>query len=131
MYDFSRIPKEYQEFIRTNFKSEADWIEMIQKGELKPHIQPSNENKNKVKVKSLTESGGVLYWGDVYPKFDVGHMKKNSLRELFACSEKPPGLIAEEQMDILAMAREHGNPNSAKAYSLSQLKIKWLFESLQ
>jgi len=129
--DFARIPLKQREFIRTEFRSEADWVKAAAAGDLGKSYSSTDKYGNQVKMKTLAESGNTLYWGDVHPGFEVGKLKEESLRELIESEEKPKGLIAEGQMDVASFAKQYGDPNSAKAYSLDNLKTKWLFESLK
>ena len=129
---FSRIPEEFQKYLRgAEYKSEAEWIELILKGDLDSPEHDSDEDENKIKHKSLFECDGILYLGGILPGNEVGQMKYDALREAFASEEIPPGHITSAETDLLSMARKYGDPISTTAYTLPLLEIKWFYDSLE
>jgi cystathionine beta-lyase/cystathionine gamma-synthase len=78
------------------------------------------------------ECNGVLYGGgQVYPGYEVGQMQCDDFRSLFSFEKPPSGFTVMEEMDLTKQAKKFGDPNSTKAYSLTNLKTKWYFDSLK
>lgn len=121
---FSKIPEDCRGFVKYDFRSEGEWVEMILNGELDSEKKDSGEEK--VRYKVLHEIGGVLYKGSVIsPEYVVGHIENDSLRDVFLSDKKPPGMIVSEQVDLKELATKYGDPSSRKAMMLSHLEIEW------
>ena len=129
---FSSIPEEFQKYLRgAEYKSEAEWIELILKGDLDSPERDSDEDENNIKYKALFECDGIMYLEGVRPGDEVGQMKYDCLRDAFASEEIPPGHIASEQMSLLSTARKYGDPNSTTAFTLQSLENKWYYDSIE
>lgn len=125
---FSKIPKDCQKYVRQDFRSEAEWVDLILKGELDSPKQEPENIENKLKVKGYFECNGIVYDAVVLPEYEAGPVNYETLRELYSSDDLPPGIIADETMDILKMAKKYGDPNSTVAFSLHGLKRKWSFD---
>lgn len=126
---FSRIPEDCKEFVKQDFRSEAEWVDLILKGELGSTKQESKKIEKKLKVKGFFECDGILYNEVAHPEYEAGPVNYENLREPYSSEDIVPGIIADETMDILEMARKYGNTNSTTAFSLYGLRRKWSFDA--
>ena len=125
---FSRIPEDCQGFVDNDYRSEAEWVELILNGELES-AEKEAEGRKDARYKGFFECNDKLYQEVACPGYEVGPMKHVLFRELFASDEVPPGIAKDESMDLRKMAEEHGDPSSATAYCMSGLKRKWSHDS--
>jgi MoaA/NifB/PqqE/SkfB family radical SAM enzyme len=126
---FSRIPEDIQKYVLGEYRSEAEWIKLILKHDPDTLERSSYKEARKRRYKSLTELDGILLRGDVYPSYEVGSMKADSLREIFLSEKTPPGYVPMNEMNLLLMAQRYGDPDCTTAYTLDTLKSKWYSDS--
>jgi len=125
---FSKIPEDCRKYVRQDFKSEAEWTDLILNGGIDSLKVKPEESETKYNYKALIECNGILYTPEVCPGYEVGPANYDNLREIFSSHEIPPGIIMDKEMDLRDLALKHGDPYSSKAFSLFSLEYKWTYD---
>ena len=119
----SEIPVAFQKFmIHDDYKTEAEWIDIILKDELPKSNQDVEKNKKIIKVGGYYECNGKLYTEITLPEYNVGSVNYAELRQLYSSYPIPAGVTAEKNIDMKVMALAYGNSESRKAFTLNSIK---------
>lgn len=114
--DFRRLPEECSRFVRWDFRSEAEWLEMILSGGM---VEDDDEesSKGKRRYRSLYVYDDIVSEAGVYPELEHGNISDISLRDVYLRDPVPPGHFTMDSIDKKEYARKYGRPESRRACS--------------
>lgn len=125
---FESLPEDCLKYVRTEFKSEAEWIELILSGEMDSE---EDSGSSECSHRSLFVYDDIVSLETIYPSLKIGHIGKVSLREIFEGDPVPPDHFRLADIDTAEYAKKYGKPDSTKACSLIGLKLNLLGRSLE
>lgn len=117
----AKIPEDCQKYVSQEFKSEAEWSNLILNGEIASPKQESSRNKGEIRVAGYFECNGKVYDGIALPEYEMGSVNYEKLRELYSSEDLPPGIVSEKTMNLQEIARIYGDPNSTIAFTFEGL----------
>ena len=123
----SEIPSDMHQFlIHDDYKSEAEWIDLILRDEMPASNHDDKQDNAKARVGTYYECNGKLYKETTLPEYEVGPVNYANLRGLYTSSPVPPGVASEKSIDLKKMVQLYGNPSSSKAFTLNGIKKKFI-----
>jgi hypothetical protein len=122
---FSEIPDDLKQYIGNDYKSEKEWINLINNDKL-PVSEETEEGEGQVKYIGYYECNDELYTNITLPEYKVAELNYDKFRELYSSGIQPYGVEAEKNIDLKEMARKYGDPSSTRAFSLSGLKREYI-----
>lgn len=125
---FSRIPEDCRQYVRGDYRSESEWIDLILNEGINSLEEKPEDSKKKHNYKSLIEYHGIFYKPEICPGYEVGPVSYDNLREAFLSDKVPLGISMDKGMNLHDLAAKHGNPNCRKAFSLAGLEYKWSYD---